>query len=83
MEDLLCHHKKNWTLKKKIKKKIKLCKKKHPQVVKGSKLTYLVDLEVAVHICFLIILRRGTRILLMKYKKWYKILKISPNKEST
>ena len=25
-------------------------RKKHSQVVKGSKLTYLVDLEIAVHI---------------------------------
>ena len=43
-------------------------RKKHPKVVKGSKLTYLVDLEVAVHILILIILGRGTIRLLMKYK---------------
>ena len=49
MEDSVCHHEKKMMFQIKRPNQI-LPEKKHPKVVKGSKLTYLVDLEVAVHI---------------------------------
>ena len=47
---------------------IKFSKENIQKVLKGSKLTNLVDLEVAVPICILIILRRETRRLPMQKK---------------
>ena len=64
MEDSFCHHDKFGCFK--LKDKFKFSMKKTKKVVKGSQLTNLVDLELAVHICILIILGRGKRRLLMK-----------------
>ena len=46
--------------------KSNLARKNNQKVVEGSKLTNLLDMEVAVTICILIILRRGTRRFTMK-----------------